>query len=145
MSVANKRILSSIAYYTLIALTLAFSAFFIFCVSVKDVQMWVKVVYYIWTAVVIGTSIFDVICTNVGEGKFISGLMVYVLSVLAVAMACILYFMNVGMPGLAVEFFNLFVSVSIISLMTSGLLIASWAVGENRVEHSTTVLEKNKN
>ena len=89
-------------------------------------------------------TIFDVICTNSGEGKFTSGIIVYVLSILAVAMACILYFANSGMTGLATEFFNLFISVSLISLITTGFLIATWCVSENRVEHSTTEIELGK-
>ena len=144
MSVNGKRTLSSIVYYTLAVLTILASAFFIYCLSVKDVSMWARVIYYVWTAVVIGVTIFDVICTNSGEGKFVSGLIVYVLSILAVAMACILYFANSGMEGLATEFFNLFISVSLISLITTGFLIATWSVGENRVEHSTTEIELGK-
>lgn len=144
MSVNGKRTLSSIVYYTLAVLTLLASAFFIYCLSIKDVVGWARIVYYIWTAVVIGVTIFDVICTNSGEGKFVSGVIVYVLSILAIAMACILYFANSGMEGLATEFFNLFISVSLISLITTGFLIATWSVGENRVEHSTTEIELGK-
>lgn len=144
MSVNGKRILSSITYYTLAVLTLLASAFFLYCLSIKGVVMWAKVVYYVWTAVVIGVTIFDVICTNSGEGKFISGLIVYVLSILAVVMMAILYFLNSGMAGLATDFFNLFISVSLISIITTGLLIATWSVGENRVEHSTTEIELGK-
>jgi len=144
MSVNGKRILSSITYYTLAVLTLLASAFFLYCLSIKGVVMWAKVIYYVWTAIVIGVTIFDVICTNSGEGKFISGLIVYVLSILAVVMMAILYFLNSGMAGLATEYFNLFISVSLISLVTTGLLIATWVVGENRVEHSTTEIELGK-
>ena len=138
MSVFNKRNLSTVVYYTLVILTLAMSAFFIYCLSVKDVATWAKVVYFIWVGVVIGVTIFDVICTSSGEGKTVAGFIVYILSLLAVAMACILYFTNTGMEGLATEYFNLFVSVSLISLFTTGFMIATWCVGENRIEHRTS-------
>ena len=46
--------------------------------------------------------------------------------------------MNTGMAGLATEFFNLFISVSLISLFTTGFMIATWVVGENRIEHKTS-------
>ena len=134
MSVNGKRILSNITYYTLAILTLLATGFFIYCLSVKDVAGWAKTIYYIWSAVVIGVTIFDVICTNSGEGKFVSGIVVYVLSILAVAMACILYFVNSGMEGLATDFFNLFISVSMISLLTTGFMIATWVVGEHFIE-----------
>lgn len=138
MSVFNKRNLSTIVYYTLAILTLAMSAFFIYCLSVKEVVLWAKVVYFIWIGLVIGVTIFDVICTSSGEGKTVAGFIIYILSLLAVAMACILYFMNTGMEGIATEFFNLFVSVSLISLFTTGFMIATWCVGENRIEHKTS-------
>ena len=141
MSVNSKNMMSTIVYYTLAILTLLSSAFFIYCLSVRDVVMWAKIVYFIWIGLVIGVTIFDIICTMSGEGKRISGLIVYILSLLAVAMACILYFANSGRAGLATEFFNLFISVSLISLMTTGYMIATWVVGESKVEHTTTEIE----
>ena len=137
MSVSNKKLLSTIAYYTLIVLSILSSAFFIYALTVKDVVMWAKVIYFIWAAVVIVVAIYDVIFTRAGRSKFISGLIIYVLSILAVIMACVLYFINTGVDGLATDFFNIFISVSSLSLMTTGYLIASWCVGEAKVEHES--------
>lgn len=138
MSVGNKKTLSTIVYYTLAILALAFAGFFAYALIIRDVAMWAKVVYFIWVALVIGVVIFDIICTSNGEGKTIAGLIVYILSVLAVIMAAILYFANSGMQGIATNFFNLFISISMISLFTTGFMIATWCVGENLVEHSTS-------
>lgn len=143
MSVRDKRILSTIVYYTLIALALANVGFFIFALVVKDVVMWAKVIYFIWSGLVIGVLIFDVICTSSHEAKAISGYIVYILSVLAVIMAVILYVINAGADGLATDYFNLFISISLISLMTTGYMIASWCVGEKLVEHATSEDELN--
>lgn len=137
MSVGNKKTLSTVVYYTLAVLALCFAGFFVYALIIRDVAMWAKVVYFIWSALVIGAVIFDIICTSNGEGKTLVGLVVYVLSLLAVIMAAILYFTNSGMQGLATSFFNLFISVSIISLITTGFLIATWCVGERLVEHTT--------
>lgn len=141
MNVGNKRKLSTIVYYTLAIMTLVFAGFFGYALIVRDVAMWAKVVYFIWIALVVGTVIFDIICTSNNEGKTTGGLIVYVLSLLAVAMAAILYFMNTSRAGLAVNFFNLFVSVSLLSLITTGFLIATWCVGESFVEHRTAAKE----
>lgn len=143
MSVKNKRILSTIVYYTLIALALINVGFFIFALVVKDVAMWAKVIYFIWSGLVIGVLIFDIICTATHEAKTISGLIVYILSVLAVVMAVILYVINAGPQGIATDYFNLFISISVISLMTTGYMIASWCVGEKLVEHATSEDELN--
>lgn len=141
MSVENKRMLSTIVYYTLAIMTVIFAGFFGYALIVKNVAMWAKVVYFIWIAVVIGTVIFDIICTSNNEGKTMVGLVVYVLSILAVIMAGILYFINVTRTGLVLNFFNLFLSVSLLSLITTGFLIATWCVGEKIVEHRTAAKE----
>lgn len=138
MSVGNKKTLSTVVYYTLAAITLAFAAFFVYALIVRDdVAMWAKVVYFIWIALVIGTIVFDVVCSSNGEGKTISGLLVYVLSLLALIVAIILYFVNTGANGLATEFFNLFISISLLSILTTGFMIATWVVGEHLIQRST--------
>ena len=134
MSVNNKRWLSNIVYYTLAILALLASGFFVYCLVVNPVAMWAKIIYFVWAGLVIGTVIFDVICTSTGESKQISGLFVYILSLMALGMSCILYFINSGMGGFVSEFYNLFFSVSFISLMATGFMIATWGVGQTRVE-----------
>ncbi len=137
MSIKNKKLLSTIVYYTLIALSILSAGFFIYVLIVRDVAMWSRVIYLIWSVVVIAVAIYDIMCTTSHKGKLISGIIIYVLSLLAVIMSCILYFVNAGMDGLATDFFNLFISISILALMTTGYLIASWCVGEALVEHSS--------
>lgn len=144
MSVSNKKLLSTIVYYTLIVLSILNAGFFIYALMVKDVAMWAKVIYIIWSVVVIAVAIYDMICTRARKSKFVSGLIIYVLSILAVVMACILYFINSGVDGLATDFYNIFLSVSILSLMTTGYLIASWCVGEAKVEHDSATDELDK-
>ena len=137
MGVGNKKVLSIIVYYTLAALALLSAGFFIFSLIVRDLALWAKILYFVWTGFVIGAIIFDIICTCNKEGKTISGLIIYILSLIAVIMMMILYFMNVGRTGLATGFFNLFLSISLVSIMTTGYMIATWCVGEAVVEHTT--------
>lgn len=138
MSVGNKKTMSTVVYYTLAAITLAFAGFFVYALIVRaDVAMWARIVYFIWIGLVIGTIVFDIICSSNGEGKTISGLLVYVLSLLALIMAIILYFVNTGANGLATEFFNLFISISLLSILTTGFMIATWVVGEHLIQRST--------
>ena len=141
MSVENKRMLSTIVYYTLAIMTIVFAAFFGYALIVRSLAMWAKVVYFIWIAVVVGAVIFDIICTSNNEGKTLVGFVVYILSILAVVMAAILYFMNATRTGLVLNFFNLFLSVSLLSLITTGFLIATWCVGEKIVTHRTAAKE----
>jgi uncharacterized membrane protein len=141
MSVENKRKLATIVYYTLAVMTIIFAGFFGYALVVRNVAMWAKVVYFIWIAVVIGAVVFDIICSSNNNGKTLLGLVVYVLSILAVIMAAILYFMNVTRTGIVLNFFNVFLSVSLLSLITTGFLIATWCVGERLVENRTAAKE----
>jgi len=137
MSVSNKKTLSSIVYYTLAILAVCSSAFFVVSLVRSTVPTWARIVYFIWIGLIIGAVLFDVVCTRAREGKFISGLIVYVLSILSVIVPLVLYFMNSNNMGILPDFFNVFISVSIMSFITVGLTIATWVVGENTVEHST--------
>ncbi len=144
MGINNKRMMAVIVYYTLAVLTLASAAFFIYALTVRDVAMWAKVIYYIWIGLVIGVVVFDIICTTNRDGKVVSGIIVYILSLLSVIMACILYFVNVGVDGLATDYLGLFLSISIVPLMTSGYLIATWCVGERLCYNATAQDEMKK-
>lgn len=143
MILENRKTLSTIVYYTLAILTVVFAAFFGYALIVRDLAMWAKVVYFIWIAIVIGAVIFDIICTSNREGKTLVGFVVYVVSILAVIMAAILYFINSTRNGLVLDFFNLFLSVSLLSLITTGFLIATWCVGENMAKGREIKKENN--
>lgn len=137
MSIFNKKVLSTIVYYSLVVLAIASAGFFVFALIVKDIPLWAKIVYYVWVGLLIGAVVFDIVCTNTHEAKTISGFIIYVLSVLCVAMTIILYCMKATSTGLPVDLFNLYLSTAIISFMTTGYTIATWCVGEALVEHAS--------
>ena len=137
MSVESKRKLSTICYYTLAILTFAVACLFGYALIIRRVAMWARVVYFIWLAVVLATVVFDIVCTHNNSGKEITGLIIYVLSILSIIVAAILYFTNAGIDGLVDNLFNMFISVSLLSVTVTGFLIATWLVGQSLVEHRT--------
>lgn len=137
MSVESKRKLSTICYYTLAILTFAVACLFGYALIIRRVAMWARVVYFIWLAAVLATVVFDIVCTHNNKGKEITGLIVYVLSILSLIVAAILYFTNAGINGLVDNLFNMFISVSLLSITVTGFLIATWIVGESLVENRT--------
>ena len=141
MSVESKRKLSTICYYTLAILTFAVACLFGYALIIRRVAMWARVVYFIWLAVVLATVVFDIVCTHNNSGKEITGLIVYVLSILSIIVAAILYFTNAGINGLVDNLFNMFISVSLLSVTVVGFLIATWMVGQSLVEHRTAAKE----
>ena len=144
MSVESKRKLSTICYYTLAILTFAVACLFGYALIIRRVAMWARVVYFIWLAAVLATVVFDVVCTHNNRGKEMTGWIVYVLSILSLIVAAILYFSNAGINGLVDNLFNMFISVSLLSVTVTGFLIATWIVGESLVEHSTAEIEIEK-
>lgn len=137
MSVFNKKMLSIIVYYTLVALAIGASGFFVFALVINGLPVWAKIIYYAWVGLVIGVIVFDIICTCTRQAKTISGFIVYVLSLLAALMTMLLYCLNATTAGINPTFFNTYLSTAIISLISSGYMIACWFAGESVVKHGT--------
>ena len=137
MSVFNKKVLSIIVYYTLVILAIGAGAFFVFAVMINGLPLWAKIIYYVWVGLLVGAVIFDIICTCTHQAKTISGFIIYVLSVMAVAMTILLYLLNATTAGINLDFMQTYMSTSILSLITTGYMIATWCVGESVVEHAT--------
>lgn len=137
MSVFNKKVLSIIVYYTLVTLAIGAGAFFVFAVVINGLPLWAKIIYYAWVGLLIGAVVFDIICTCTHQAKTISGFIIYVLSVMAVTMTILLYLLNATTAGIDPAFMQTYMSTSILSLITTGYMIATWCVGESIVEHAT--------
>lgn len=139
MSVKRKKILSIITYYTLFTIAILMSAMAILFVVNRALPMWSKVLYVLWACAVIGTLIFDIVCTSTKRMKFISGLIVYVLSIVSIIVTVILYLVNSSLTaGLTATFMPVYTGVAAIIISTSIYMIATFIVGEAVVEHATS-------
>lgn len=148
MSVKGKKILSIITYYTLFVIAIIMASTSILYSVTRTLPMWAKVLYVLWACIVIGTLIFDVVCTSTRRMKFISGILVYVLSVVSVIVTAILYLTKAGFTaGLTSVFMPVFIGTAAIILSTSIYLILTFIVGEAVVEHATAEkgIKQNKN
>ncbi|MFQ6724275.1 MAG: hypothetical protein ACLRFE_02955 [Clostridia bacterium] len=140
MSIKGKKILSIITYYTLLSIAILMASMTIIFVLNRVVPAWAKVLYILWACAVIGTLIFDIICTTTKRMKFVSGIMVYVLSVVSIIVTAILYLVSAGLTtGLTEIFMPVYVGVAAIVLSTSVYMIATFIVGESVVEHKSAL------
>ena len=137
MTVFNKKVLSIIVYYTLVALAICAAGFFVFALLINGLPFWAKIIYYIWVGLLVGALVFDIICTCTHQAKTISGFIIYVLSLMAVIMTMLLYVLNATTAGIEPTFLQTYLSTCLISLITTGYMIATWCVGESVVEHAT--------
>ena len=75
MEVKQKNILQNILYYSLIAVIVALSVFYMIALAPNDVMMYAKVVYYIWIAGLLLVLMLDILATIMCRGKFCTGLL----------------------------------------------------------------------
>ena len=141
MTIKGKKVLSIITYYTLFGIAILMASLSIlFVLNRAEMPMWAKVLYTLWSCVVIGTLIFDVICTTTKRMKFISGIIVYVLSIVSIVVTAILYLTNASLTaGLTAVFMPVFTGAAAIILSTTIYMIATFIVGEAVVEHKSAL------
>ena len=140
MSVKGKKILSIVTYYTLFAIAIIMASLAILFVVNRALPMWAKVLYVLWSCVVIGTLIFDVVCTSTRRMKFISGIMVYVLSIIGVIVTAILYLVSSTLTvGLSAVFMPVYTGTAAIILSASIYMIATFIVGQAVCEHKSAL------
>jgi len=140
MSIKSKKILSIVTYYTLFGIAILMSVLALLFVVNRGLPLWSKVLYVIWCCAVIGVLIFDIICTSTRRMKFISGLIIYVLSIVSLVVTIILYLVSASLTaGLTAVFMPIFAGTSAIIMATTIYMIATFVVGESVVEHKTAL------
>lgn len=140
MTIKGKKILSIITYYTLFGIATIMAAMSILFVLNRALPLWSKVLYTIWSCAVIGTLIFDIVCTTTRRMKFISGLIVYVLSIVSIVVTAILYLTSASLTaGLTAVFMPIYTGAAAVILSTSIYMIATFIVGESVVEHKSAL------
>ena len=140
MSIKGKKILSVITYYTLFGIAIIMAALALLFIINRALPLWSKILYSIWCCVVIGVLIFDVICTSTRRMKFISGLIVYVLSAVSLVVTIILYLVNTSLTaGLTTAFMPIFAGTAAVIMSTTIYMIATFIVGEAVAEHKSAI------
>ena len=140
MSLRGKKILSTITYYTLFAIAIIMAAMSILFIVNRALPMWAKVLYVLWACVVIGTLVFDIVCTSMKRLKFISGILVYVLSIVSIIVTVILYLVSASLTaGLTAAFMPIYTGTAAIIMATTIYMIATYIVGESVAEHASAI------
>ena len=130
MELTHKRILQSMLYYSMLALTIILSVFFMITLSMKDTMLYARIIYYIWTGVLVASLIFDIVCTIMHKNKFVVGLILFVFAVLWLVMAIIVYFnLSTGAMLVAANM-GLFNRLVVLSFILTGMSIFTFITGE---------------
>lgn len=138
MEFNGKKILLNMVYYTVCALLLACGVTFMIFLAMSDTRTLIKVGYFILTTLFVLLMLFDIICTNLTHMKFISGLVLYVLTIVTIVMAFIVYGTWSTRGMIAVDLVNMFSTLTSMSFILAILNIIIFCVGQKIVEYRTT-------
>ena len=138
MEFTGKKVLLNIVYYTLIAIMVAIGVAFLVILGISDIALFPKVFYFILTVLFILLIIYDIICTHLNRMKFVSGIILYALSIATLVMIFVLYGINATSALIPTDYVNIFATLSSISLSIMILGIIVYCVGQKIVEYKTT-------
>lgn len=142
MDIRDKRMLSNLAYFTLLIISLGLSVLFCVALATFAVPVWAMIIYYVWTAIAIGVLLYDAYCMFIKGSKYLSGLVLYFLAISAVIMSIVLYFVLAGgfvaIPAGDSTMYQIVMALSgSITLFT----IATFLVGEWNIQYDLDIEE----
>lgn len=138
MEFSGKKVLLNMVYYTLVALLIATAITFMVYLANTDTNALVKVGYYVLTILFIMLMIFDIIATNMRGWKFISGLILYILTVITIIMTFVVYAVYATNSIIPADVVGIFTTLLVMSLAINVITILIYTVGEKIVEYNTT-------
>ena len=90
MYTSEKKVLSIMTYFALIAFMVTFVVFGYILLTTTTLPLWAEIAYYILISALVLNIIIDVVCTYSGTGKFASGFMLYVLTFAVIVVSMVL-------------------------------------------------------
>ena len=138
MEFTGKKVLLNMVYYTLIAIMVAVAVAFLIILGISNIALLPKIFYFVLTILFVLLIVYDIICTQLDRMKFVSGIILYVLSIATLVMIFVLYGINATRALIPTEYVNVFATLSSISLTIMILGIIVYCVGQKIVEYKTT-------
>ena len=86
----EKKTLSIMTYFTLIAFMVTFVVFGYILLTTTTLPLWAEIAYYVLISALVLNVIIDVVCTFSGSAKFTSGFMLYILTFAVVVVSMVL-------------------------------------------------------
>ena len=109
MEFTGKKVLLNIVYYTLIAIMVAIGVSFLIILGTSDIALFPKIFYFVLTILFILLIIYDIICTHLNRMKFVSGIILYTLSIATLVMIFILYGINATRALIPTDYVNVYI------------------------------------
>lgn len=144
MDFDKKKVLLNMVYYTAIAVMVAFVVFMFMSLSGASLAGWERVTFYILIALLVAVVVYDIVCTCMHSDKFISGLMLYCVTVALIVFTLIVFAINSNNIRLFIDISERFFRLILLSYIINALAVIIYSVGQSLVKRETTFKKSSK-
>ncbi|MBP5651072.1 MAG: hypothetical protein J6X00_00140 [Clostridia bacterium] len=144
MYTGEKKVLSVMTYFALIAFMITFVVFAYILLTTTTLPLWAEIAYYVLISALVLNIILDIVCTFAGSGKFTSGIILYILTFAVIIVSMVLgSSLSVGgvipteMLGLYGGMIGLVATINILSIII-------YSLGERIVVYSESPANKRR-
>lgn len=137
MDFDKKKVLLNIVYYSTIGVMVAFVVFLFLSLAGATLAVWEKVMFYILVGALVGIVAYDIVCTCIHSEKYISGLMLYVATMLIIVFTLVVFALNSGSIRLFIDISERFFRLILMTYIINAQAVIIYSVGQSLVKHDT--------
>lgn len=137
-----KKVLLNVVYYTLIAAMVAFEVFFMISLANASMAVWEKVCYYILAGLLVGVIIYDIICTCMHTQKYVSGFILYGITLAVIVLSLIVMALNSANGRLLLDISERFFRIILFSYIINAFAVLIYCTGEKLIVNITNRAKK---
>ncbi len=137
MDFDKKKVLLNIVYYSTIGVMVAFVVFLFLSLAGATLAVWERVMFYILVGLLVGIVAYDIVCTCIKSEKYISGLMLYVATMLIIVFTLVVFALNSGSVRLFIDISERFFRLILMTYIINAQAVIIYCVGQSLVKHDT--------
>lgn len=137
MDFDKKKALLNIVYYSTIGVMVAFVVFLFLSLAGATLAVWERVMFYILVGALVGIVAYDIVCTCMHSEKYISGLMLYVATMLIIVFTLVVFALNSGSIRLFIDISERFFRLILMTYIINAQAVIIYSVGQSLVKHDT--------
>ena len=142
MDAHGKSVLLRTVYYTLIAVMVAMVVFFLITLGGASMAEWERVCYYVVAIALVLVVIYDIICTTRHSQKFVSGFILYGITLAVVILSLIIMALNSANGRLLIDITERFWRIIFFSYLINTLAIIIYCTGQKLISNINNRLKK---
>ena len=136
--------LLKVVYYTLIAVMVAFVVFQFMSLAGASLAEWERTIFYILIGLLVVIVAYDIVCTCLHREKFISGIMLYIVTIAIIVFTLIVFAINSDSVRLFIDISERFYRLIIMTYIINALAVLIYTTGQNLVKKETTFKKTSK-